>query len=235
MLGFLANNLAGLLIAPFVLQTGAESLRSNWRSILAISIAAAAERNLTNASLYYIGAALKTALHGFNVLFTFFIGVLFGIDQHSRRCIFDCSCKKYGLLTLGLLFLAAGNLLTLAAGGDSHGNLAGVLLQLGSSVAYAIKFSIAKQLLGDGKHKSRCEKASPSKLEIAFVASPVLGVSALVFLPFLENTWDTPASTPVVFFGVQVIVILVLSSGSQNLHLHSQCLCLRSSTMSSLC
>lgn len=209
MLGFLSNNLAGLLVAPFVLQNGAASLRSNWRSVLAISLAAAAERNLTNASLYYIGAALKTALHGFNVLFTFFIGMLFSIDEHSKRCLFGCKCKKYWLLTLGLILLTAGNCSTLAAGGDSHGNLIGIVLQLGSSVAYAIKFSIAKIMLGDGNHKDGCGKARPSKLDITFVASPFLGVSALAFLPFLEDSWDMPASTPVVSFGVQVLLILV--------------------------
>ena len=37
-----------------------------------IALLAGFEKNLTNSSLSAIGGALKTALHGLNVIFTFF-------------------------------------------------------------------------------------------------------------------------------------------------------------------
>jgi len=210
MLTFLANTLGGLLVAPMALRSGLACLRSYLWPILVISIMTAAERILTNASLYFIGASLKTALHGFNVLFTFACGVLCGIDQSSRKCIYSCNCKGHVLLAFALLCLVGGGFSTVVGGeGDWHTDLVGVLLQLSSSLAYAAKFTTVKQLLGDGRDETTSAHVRPSKLDIALVANPVLGFSALAVLPVFEASWSRPSLSVVAIFAVQVTMILI--------------------------
>lgn len=196
MLTALSNLLAGLMVAPFALHAGLGNLRKHFGSVFAISILAALERNLTNSSMYSIGAALKTALHGFNVPFTFFAAAFLGADPRGNNCLLKCQCRDNIGLLPALSLVTGGSFVAAAMKGGWHGGMDGVILQLASSVAYAVKFTVAKLLLGSGHGPApgaNPSSAPPSKIQVAFVANPMTGLMALAFLPFFEKSWELPA------------------------------------------
>jgi len=86
------------------------------------------------------------------------------------------------------------------------GSALGVGLQLSSSIAYALKFTVVKRLLGDG---SSSDSDSPSKFLIALVTNPVMGLSSLAFLPLFENSWALPPTRLVFTFSLQCVLILI--------------------------
>mmetsp|Transcript_51089 Transcript_51089/g.91743 ORF Transcript_51089/g.91743 Transcript_51089/m.91743 type:complete len:341 (-) Transcript_51089:159-1181(-) len=197
MLTVVSNLVVGWpLVAPFALRGGMRHLKMHWRKVFAIALLAGLERNLTNSSLYKIGGSLKTALHGFNVIFTFFAAALCGADLAGRRCIGSCACSDNLLLTLSLLLISGGSLVTALVGDGSggwSGDALGVTLQLSSSLAYAMKFSVAKLLFHKGADAGVSpESLPPSKLQIAFVVNPVTGLMGLLFLPFFEKSYALP-------------------------------------------
>lgn len=189
------------LVAPFALGGNIRRLRCHFSKVFLIAVLAALERNLTNLSLYKIGGSLKkTALHGFNVIFTFLAAALSGADQRGTRCLAKCACGDNVLLTTSLVLVLGGSVVTavvgdgIAHGADWSGNVLGVTLQLASSLAYALKFVAAKLLLGDGEVTCSDKGGGlpPSKVQIAFVVNPITGLMALAFLPFFETSLELP-------------------------------------------
>eukprot|EP00913_Durusdinium_trenchii_P014449 g13553.t2 len=110
MLSVFANLVIGWpLITPFAMADGTEGcqrLKTHWRKVLLIAVLAGLEKNLTNSSLSSIGGALKTALHGLNVVFTFFVAAIAGADDRAYYCIRGCRCSGNLLLTISLILLA---------------------------------------------------------------------------------------------------------------------------------
>eukprot|EP00440_Ansanella_granifera_P034233 gb/GFBE01037139.1/.p1 GENE.gb/GFBE01037139.1/~~gb/GFBE01037139.1/.p1 ORF type:complete len:348 (+),score=59.96 gb/GFBE01037139.1/:1-1044(+) len=214
MLTFCSNLLVGWpLVAPFALRQGLRNLRAHLRQVVVIAVLAALERNLTNSALYKIGGSLKTALHGFNVVFTFFVAALIGADEVGRRCIVHRACGDNLLLTLAITLVAGGSVVTALVGdgkegGKWSGDALGVSLQLGASLAYAFKFAAAKLLFSSGHGESGTAVTAdagpqpPSKLQIAFIVNPVTGLMGLAFLPFFETSYELPP------FGVILAVAL---------------------------
>jgi len=85
MLTMFANLVFGwIFIAPFALRKGLKRLWVHWRKVLSIAVLQGLQKNLTNSSLHTIGAAVKTSIHGFNVIFVFFIAAFLGADEPSR-------------------------------------------------------------------------------------------------------------------------------------------------------
>ncbi|CAE7567277.1 Klhl18 [Symbiodinium sp. CCMP2592] len=205
------------LVAPLACWQGLRNLRVHFSKVMAIAILAGLERNLTNSSLYKIGGSLKTALHGFNVPLAFLMAALCGVDDLGRSCLLGCGCGKNLLLTLALVLIAAGSIVTAAIGdgtGDSwHGDLLGVFLQVASSVAYALKFAVAKMLFnsGDPQNATGVDPGSlpPSKVQIAFVVNPITGLMSLLFLPFFESNFALPSVDSTVVVGICATGILV--------------------------
>ncbi|CAE8641942.1 unnamed protein product [Polarella glacialis] len=183
------------------------------QTVFLIAVLAGLERNLTNSSMYKIGASLKTALHGFNVIFTFFAAALCGVDQLGRKCLLSCGCGDNLLLTAALVLVSGGGVVTAICENNWGAAGLGIALQLASSVAYAAKFTAVKLLLGKGDARAVSDPAElpPSKLQsgedvsdvlcvympvflacysIAFVVNPITGLMALAFLPFFETSWQ---------------------------------------------
>ncbi|CAJ1343472.1 unnamed protein product, partial [Effrenium voratum] len=107
MLSVFANLVIGWpLVAPFAAIGGCHRLALHWRKVLLIAILAGLEKNLTNSSLSHIGGALKTALHGLNVVFTFFVAAFAGADDRSKFCILGCQCRGNLLLALSVVLVA---------------------------------------------------------------------------------------------------------------------------------
>jgi len=215
MLSVYGNGIVGtLIVAPCALSEGLQPLRAKWRVVLLIAVLSALERNLTNSALYSIGGALKTALHGFNVLVTFFVAALLGVDKRSQSCLFGCRCRGNLALVPVLVLVASGGVVTALCGkGSWHGSATGICLQLASSIAYALKYSLMKLLLGHG-HSGPQENGSscsltPSKMQIAVVAQPVTGIVAMCFLPFFESDWSPPPISVFISFGFGVTGILI--------------------------
>lgn len=199
MITMFANLVIGWpLVAPFAIWQGLKPIRSHWRQVLFVSLLAGVEKNLTNASLYGIGASLKTALHTFNVIFTFLLGALLGVDDASRSCILGCRCRGDLKLAMALSLVAGGGIVTAVfeRGGDSwNASAIGIALQLGSSLAYALKYVAIKSLLGDAAKEDLYLTSSskpPSTMQVAFVTNPVIGLVSLAFLPLVEKSWDMP-------------------------------------------
>jgi len=205
------------LVAPLVCWKGLRNVKVHFRKVMAIAVLAGLERNLTNSSLYKIGGSLKTALHGFNVPLAFVMAALCGVDDVGRMCLLRCGCGNNLLLTLALLLIAAGSLVTAAigdgAGGSWNGDAWGIILQISSSLAYALKFAVAKMLFNTAGHGSveDIDQSSlpPSKVQIAFVVNPVTGLMSLLFLPFFETSFDLPAWDTTVVVGICATGILV--------------------------
>eukprot|EP00434_Breviolum_minutum_P011701 symbB.v1.2.010322.t1/scaffold671.1/size323421/3 len=110
MLSVFANLVLGWpLVLPFVAAKGVEGFqrfRTHWKKILLIAVLAGLEKNLTNSSLSSIGGALKTALHGLNVVFTFFVAAIAGADHRAYDCIRGCHCIGNLLLAASLVLVA---------------------------------------------------------------------------------------------------------------------------------
>lgn len=206
------------LVAPFAIWQGLGPVRTHWRPVLAISVLAGLEKNLTNSSLYSIGVSLKTALHTFNVIFTLFLAAFLGVDPKTRFCIFGCQCRGNLRLTLSIVLVLSGGLATAAfePGKDDWAvNVTGVALQLASSLCYALKFVTIKMLLGDESRQEMfllSQDKPPSSVQIAFLANPVIGLISFAFFPLVEKTievpyglWGTAAQVAVSITGILLL------------------------------
>eukprot|EP00927_Polykrikos_kofoidii_P052890 TRINITY_DN46918_c0_g1_i1.p1 TRINITY_DN46918_c0_g1~~TRINITY_DN46918_c0_g1_i1.p1 ORF type:complete len:348 (-),score=45.87 TRINITY_DN46918_c0_g1_i1:27-1070(-) len=218
MLTFFSNAVVSFsLVVAMAFGEGLElaPLRRQWRPVLAICLLTGLERNMTNASMYKISASLKTALHVFNVLFTFFTAAILGADEAARSCLVRRRCFSRGSreLTGALLLVAGGGSLVaitafLAVVGtdDARATAHGMVIQLASGLVHAARNTAAKIVLGDGASSGM---PRPSKFQIAVVAFPTTGFSALGFLPFFESSWEAPDLRPVLWLGVCAVGILL--------------------------
>jgi len=218
MITLFANLVVGWsLVAPLAIYQGLRTLRRYWYHVLFVSVLAGLEKNLTNTSLYGISASLKTALHTLNVVFVLFFAALLGVDEDARVCLFRCHCRSNLALSVAVLIVLAGGLVTAtwtphdATGADFA---IGVGLQCVSGVAYAVKTVVTKMLLGDARAEDfyLVEYARrPSTIQVAFVMTPVIGLTSLAFVPSVERTWDIPPGfwPLAVVVGVSVTGILV--------------------------
>ncbi|CAE6944475.1 unnamed protein product [Symbiodinium sp. CCMP2592] len=106
MLSVFANLVIGWpLVTPFALCCGespGRRLGEHWRRVLIIAILAGLEKNLTNSSLSHIGGALKTALHGLNVVFTLIVSAFAGADDRAKFCILGCQWRGNVMLSLSI-------------------------------------------------------------------------------------------------------------------------------------
>ncbi|CAK9022242.1 unnamed protein product [Durusdinium trenchii] len=225
MLSVFANLVIGWpLITPFAMADGTEGcqrLKTHWRKVLLIAVLAGLEKNLTNSSLSSIGGALKTALHGLNVVFTFFVAAIAGADDRAYYCIRGCRCSGNLLLTISLILVACGSVFALPKGnskeeawGTSHW---GVIFQLGSGIAYAMKFTAIKLLLCSNNESANSAHRPPSKAQVVFLCNPVIGLMSLALVP-LGGDWTVPefslalavaaAATPILVLQMQLIQLL---------------------------
>merc|ERR1740123_1357508 len=187
MLTFTANTVAFVIVVSW-LAVQRKSSRGIWAkpgSILALALMTGLERTLTNASLYTITASLKTMLHAFNVPFTVVASAALGADQSSRSCLLAMECSKTDQLslTLALTLITVGALLSAFDGTEIQGSSVGIILQLLSGVAYALRHSIAKLLYPGADSDSTEAACKPSKLEVSAVAFPVTAIVALCCIP----------------------------------------------------
>jgi len=218
MLSVWGNGVFGTLLLSFsVLQEDRKALCGSIGSLLFISLLTAGERNLTNFSMSSIGASLKTALHGINVPLTFFVALLFGVDQGRRG-----SPSSVFMVPI-LLVVASGGMLSAVCGPTGAGQVAssrtGIALQMGSSLCCALKYTCVKLLLGAGAPRRRTRPQSlnevrllsdvdgvpavqdtataPSKTQLAFVSQPITGLVALaVFLHTQSETQIVQTPSP---------------------------------------
>jgi len=77
-----------------------------------------------------------------------------------------------------------------------------MLLQMSSSVFYALRYTAVKLLLNGSPD-------SPSKLQTAAVVSPVTGLVALCFLPFFEGVGHLPEIQDIVVLSLSCIGIMM--------------------------
>lgn len=209
MLNVYSNFVGALAVTPFVLVQGFGQIRKYFGPLLLIAFLAGAERNLTNSSMYSIGAGLKTALHGFNVVLTFMAAIVFGADKEARACVFGCKCRGNLAMIPALLLVSGGGLVTALCGRKSMAaDALGIVLQLSSGVCYALKYTVVKLLLcgPDGSHGG---EDKPSKTQIAFVANPVAALLSLIFVPIFESTWDAPSIDVILVTGLCATGILI--------------------------
>eukprot|EP00928_Gymnodinium_smaydae_P032217 TRINITY_DN23398_c0_g2_i1.p1 TRINITY_DN23398_c0_g2~~TRINITY_DN23398_c0_g2_i1.p1 ORF type:complete len:214 (+),score=38.02 TRINITY_DN23398_c0_g2_i1:90-731(+) len=122
-----------------------------------------------------------------------------------------------------LTLVAGGGIVTaLCAGKSWKGSGVGVLLQIASSVAYGVKYTLMKGALGDAhkthgisareyypRSESGCERQPPSKLLIASITQPLTGLVSLCAVPLFEQSWAMPQTSTVLYFGAAVTGILV--------------------------
>jgi len=231
MLSAYANGIVSFaLVFAFALKEGKglEALYAQWRQVFAIAVLTGFERNLTNASMYFIGGSLKTSLHGFNIIFTFFASAFLGLDMRARRCVLACSCVRAGLfLTASLFLIVGGGIITalgggagVAGGGGTRSpwmcSASGVALQLCSSLAYALKFVAMKKALREdrgvlplGVDSPRTLAPRVSKAQISLIACPATGLLALMFVPVFESTWEAPSCDSVFWLGLCAVGILI--------------------------
>jgi len=214
------SRLVSLIHGAICLHGSFYPLRKRFGIVLLISVLAGLERNLTNAALYTIGGSLKTALHGFNVLFVFLVsGLVPGVDTRARLFLLGGlgmrkRCRQSNLAMLPVLLLVVGGgSVTAVCGPQEEGGwragAAGVLLQLSSGVVYALKYALMKLLLGppaqpqsDGPAESSSAAALPipTKPQVALVAQPLTGLIALAFLLVFENGDLTPPPLDEAFY-----------------------------------
>lgn len=227
MLSVFANLVMGWpLVLPFALMEGVpgwKRLRTHWRKVALIAVLAGLEKNLTNSSLSSIGGALKTALHGLNVVFTFFVAAISGADDRAYYCIRGCRCSGNLLLSLSLVLVASGSVFALPD--PKHGSQDawksshwGVVLQLGSGLAYAMKFTAIKLLLCGNEQSPNVEQRAPSKAHVVLFCNPVIGLMSLALVPLGPNNWSLPpmglavavavAATPILVLQMQLIQLL---------------------------
>lgn len=157
------------------------------------------EKNLTNNSLHTIGAALKTALHGLNLIFTFLCGAMVGTDSRAKACLFRCYCKENVPIFAALILVAAGSVVTAftpclgvkdCKKSDFSWNSAGIFLQIASGVFYGLKFTVIKQLYGTQNSHMGEDYQPPPKVYIAAAVNPVIGLISLLFAPFFGPNWS---------------------------------------------
>eukprot|EP00930_Biecheleria_cincta_P083408 TRINITY_DN72990_c0_g1_i1.p1 TRINITY_DN72990_c0_g1~~TRINITY_DN72990_c0_g1_i1.p1 ORF type:complete len:353 (-),score=61.29 TRINITY_DN72990_c0_g1_i1:74-1132(-) len=210
MLNVYSNCVGALAVAPFVLVQGVQAIRKHFGSLLLISFVAGLERNLTNSAMYSIGAGLKTALHGFNVVLTFLVAIVFGVDEEARACVFGCKCRGNLAMIPSLLLVSGGGLITALCGRKNMtGDALGIILQLSSGLCYALKYTVVKLLLGGHGGSSHSAEEKPSKMQIAIVANPIAALLSLIFVPFFESTWVAPGIDSVVVTGLCASGILI--------------------------
>lgn len=207
-------------IMPFALRSGCKSMAAHWHKVLFIAVLHGFEKNLTNSALFTIGAALKTALHGFNVIFVFFIAAFMGADEPTRWCIVGCRWRGRVILALSIMVVASGSFVAAAfsncdARHDTcwQGGIEGMILQLSSGLCYAIKLTCIKLLLGDREDSQfyADENAKPpSKYQISFVADITTGLISLAFLPVFEKTWVLPDMRLALALGASVTGIFMM-------------------------
>jgi len=204
------------LIYALARGEGLAPLKDHWKPVVLISALAGLERNLTSLSLYFISASLKTAMHAFNPIFTFVIAAMLGADPSSREIIMKCKVQGSGMLLSALSFLAVGGVIAAIwgkAGGESH--MQGILMNLGSGVAFAVKFSLAKMLLRkptaeqDG-YVLMQQKPTPSKVQLSIAMNLITGLAALPFVPLLDHGDMTlPPMMDTLIMGGCILVILL--------------------------
>jgi len=205
MLGVFCNLLiGGPLLVPCALYQGIGPFRTYWRQLFLLGLLNGLEINLGNSSLYTVGASLKTAMGAFNVLVTFVAAALLGANPADRDCLLGCKCHKHGLLSLAIALVAGGCVLTALMGTEQNwgASLPGMLLQLTSSVFYALRYTAVKLLLNGSPD-------SPSKLQTAAVVSPVTGLVAVCCLPFFEGGWQVPDIQDIAVLSLSIIGILM--------------------------
>jgi len=205
MLGVFCNLLiGGPLLVPFAVYQGIGPFRTHWRQLLLLGLLNGLEINLGNSSLYTVGASLKTAMGGFNVVATFFAAALLGANPADHDCLLGCKCHNHGFLGLAIAMLAGGCILTALMGTEQNwgASLPGMLLQLSSSVFYALRYTAVKLLLNGSPD-------SPSKLQTAAVVSPVTGLVALCCIPFFEGGWQVPEIQDIAVLSLSIIGILM--------------------------
>lgn len=217
MLSVFANLVIGWpLVTPFALCCGespGRRLGEHWRRVLIIAILAGLEKNLTNSSLSHIGGALKTALHGLNVVFTLVVSAFAGADDRAKFCILGCQWRGNVMLSLSICLVAAGSIVMAVFQGAEEGawnsSMVGVSLQLGSGLAYAFKFTAIKLLLGGPSDEFvNSAQQPPSKAQVAFVCNPVTGLVSLAILP-LGKDWTLPSMPLAVAVAASATGILV--------------------------
>ena len=143
------------------------------------------------------------ALHGFNVVLTFFAAAFLGVDAPSRWCITGCNCRGNVLLALSIALVLAGGVVTASCSDDQNWDVSwpGLLLQLASSTAYALKFTVMKMLLGNPVAlRSIYDDSSlqpPNKFQIAFVASLLVAEIRAGHAPSCPEAcaWTSPDAT----------------------------------------
>eukprot|EP00913_Durusdinium_trenchii_P030217 g28312.t1 len=100
------------------------------------------------------------------------------------------------------------------AWGTSHW---GVIFQLGSGIAYAMKFTAIKLLLCSNNESANSAHRPPSKAQVVFLCNPVIGLMSLALVP-LGGDWTVPefslalavaaAATPILVLQMQLIQLL---------------------------
>lgn len=95
---------------------------------------------------------------------------------------------------------------------SAGGYMLGVILQIGSSVAYAIKFTVAKILLGGGHGPpppgTDPANMPPSKIQVSWPTQHMTGLMALIFLPAFESNWDMPGFNSIIAVAIAANGIL---------------------------
>lgn len=204
-LGVFCNLLiGGPLLVPFAVYQGVGPIRAHWRQLLLLGLLNGLEINLGNSSLYTVGASLKTAMGGFNVVVTFVAAALLGTNPTDRDCLLGCKCHSHGFLSLAIAMVAGGCVLTALMETEQNWGASqpGILLQLASSVFYALRYTAVKLLLNGSPD-------SPSKLQTAAVVSPVTGLVALCCLPFFEDGWQVPEIQDIAVLSLSIIGIMM--------------------------
>eukprot|EP00933_Yihiella_yeosuensis_P074819 TRINITY_DN83881_c0_g1_i1.p1 TRINITY_DN83881_c0_g1~~TRINITY_DN83881_c0_g1_i1.p1 ORF type:complete len:376 (+),score=38.23 TRINITY_DN83881_c0_g1_i1:97-1224(+) len=223
MVSIIGNLCVGFpLLIPFAFcaDRRCRRLAESWHKVFAIAIFAGLEKNLTNTSTHYISGSLKTALHGFNMVFSFLATALLGLDDASIWCIKRCRCCGDNMfLTLSILMVAAGSVVMTIAGEQTSEDfsdfLLGVALQLGSGIAFALKFTAIKFVLGRGKNEDYVDpdKKPPSRAQIAVVTVPMIGLTSVAFWPLDDHQhgFGIPDDSilPCVVAGVMAVGIIL--------------------------
>lgn len=209
-----------VLMAPFAFCQGIAPLKdpSNRRALMVVALFSAFEHLLTNASLYFINASLKAALHSFNVVLTLLVSALADADSESRACVLHCRWRERRMLVFSVLLISGGGAMTgllasrrRAAGSHYVGNL----LQLASSLAFAARTVAARVLLcRDGGRSSDSVEGSRllSPTQLAFFVSPIKGLLLLVCALCTEDKamngcWWTAAVVGLAVTGTSVLVL----------------------------
>lgn len=191
-----------------------------WKQMVAIGLLAGLEVNFSNSSLYYvesgvgISVPVKTALQGFNVIFTFLVTAIFDVDHQSRRCFVGCRLWEHGTLGLALVSITLGSGIVAWSRiqWTESRSWIGVSSQLCSSLAFALKYSVMKRLMDNAPVMSSAasfNSLAPTAAQLAFVATPLTAGSALCFLPVFSDTFEMPGLMSILVLGLSVTVVLL--------------------------